>query len=69
MQYCGFSYSEAHALPIEKRRWFINRFNEEQAKKQNAQTKNGDVSPDMPVGNLLGTNLGSAASPPGFRRF
>jgi len=38
MYYMGFSYRECMSLPIWKRRWFINRLNEE-IKKSQGQSK------------------------------
>ncbi len=41
MEYCHFSYSEARDLPIELRRWFIERKQLENEKVEEARKKKG----------------------------
>ena len=49
MEYCNFSWSEAHSLPVEYRKWFIERKHKELAKKREAEEKaRGKVTPKPP---------------------
>jgi hypothetical protein len=67
MQYCGFTYAEAHGLSLDRRRWFIERFNKEQERRAKNNEAQQSTSLNDPIGNLLGLN--NPRMPPGQRRF
>lgn len=65
MYYMGFSYGECYDLPIYKRRWFIQRLNEE-IKKANGASK-AATSNDAGTRSLQGRQR--AQVPAKLRRF
>lgn len=48
MEYCHFSYGQAKALPIELRRWFLQRKQEENKKVEEARKRASKSAPKAP---------------------
>ena len=61
----GFSYGESYTLPIYKRRWFINRLNEEI---KNSQGQNRGAQANEPSTRAL-QGRGRSEVPAKLRRF
>jgi hypothetical protein len=65
MYYMGFTYGECYMLPIYKRRWFINRLNDEIKK---SQGQNRGATANEPSNRAL-QGRGRSEVPAKLRRF